>query len=114
MTTTVTRENFTAAMEQAVKDRGEDFVYPDEWNGAGGTCRYQLEDGTPACIVGYALHLIDPALVPGPENYSSADALLVNLGAPVDVANAARTAQFAQDFNQTWGEALQDYRDGLD
>ena len=40
--TTITRENFTAAMEQAVAERGEDYVYPDEWRDGHEACQYAV------------------------------------------------------------------------
>ena len=109
----ITEEQFTKAMREAVAERGPDFVYPEEWRNENGSCRYSLEDGSPACLIGLALHKIDPDLVPGVENFQSADVVVDFAGAPMDVAQAARDAQYIQDHDGTWGDALRIYEDWL-
>lgn len=53
MTQEITRENFTAAIEAVVAERGESFVYekPEGFR----ACQYTNEDGTPGCLIGAAL-----------------------------------------------------------
>ena len=111
--TTITRENFTAAMERAVTERGEDFVYPEEWRTADGlgACKYSLGDGTPACIIGLALWYIDPGLVPDSSEFGGANAVLSELGVEDPILEvAARAAQINQDSRRTWGDALAAYK----
>lgn len=124
MTVQITRENFTAAMRAAVAERGEDFIYPAEgselaeqgWrSGEWGTCVYALPDGSPACLIGLALYKIDPALVEGLEGEdASAFRLLHRLGVEDGgTARAARKAQRAQDWGETWGNALKIYEQAM-
>lgn len=56
MTTTreITEQETEKLLANAVADRGEDFVYPEEWK-YGADCQYFLPDGKPACIVGHVL-----------------------------------------------------------
>jgi hypothetical protein len=118
-----TEEQFTKAMEQAVAQRGEDFTYPVEWRRryaetedwlAGGACKYQ-HDGEPACLIGLAMYLLDPELLPDERVYSSAKVQLVlkDIGTWV-TGNAAANAQALQDSNKTWGEALEEYKATLE
>lgn len=112
----ITEEEFTAAMEAAVAERGEDFVYPDEWRDEySEACRYSLPDGTPACIIGLALHKINPALVPTYDNTERALDVFEAIGdVPQNVALAAQRAQSQQDADKTWGVALEAYKDALE
>ena len=124
MTKIITKEVFTAAMEEAVKLRGKDYTYPSiaqvasdprlaGWRNKGDDmCKYQVS-GEPACLIGLALYLIDPDLVPGEDVYGGADVVLDKLGASEDVALAASYAQDFQDEGYTWGEALTQYKSAL-
>lgn len=121
----ITEEQFTKAMHEAVAERGEDWVYPrktpneqrndieTEWRDRFGVCRYQKPSGEPACIIGLALHKIDPSLVPDSNTFRSASAVLGALGAPESVQFAARRAQAAQDTGRSWGRALAEYEEYL-
>jgi len=122
----ITRETFTAAMEAAVAERGADWTYPeptpktpgyagfqaDDWHsGNWGACVYSTPDGTPACIIGLALHKIDPALVPEWDTVAPATSVLRDAGVTDYLLRvAARAAQREQDSGKTWGEALAVYR----
>ena len=109
--TTITRENFTASLERAVAERGEDFVYPEAWMTSANACQYSLRDGTPACIIGLALSYIDPGIVPGSGEFGSSDAGMEELGVEDDVLIiAARAAQIRQDRGYTWGRSLDAYK----
>ena len=107
----ITAENFTEAMRQAVAERGADWVYPaedGEWMLDGSSCCYFLLDGSPACIIGTALHKLGY----GPNDVSEgtdAFGILTRWKAPLDVASAAGLAQDAQDEGKPWGEALATY-----
>ena len=113
--TTITRENFTAALERAVAERGEDFVYPEAWMTNSNACQYSLKDGTPACIIGLALSYIDPGIVPGSGEFGSSDAVMEDLGVedgPLIIA--ARAAQIEQDRGYPWGQVFVVYKQILE
>lgn len=115
---TVTPEQFDTAMEQAVRERGPDFVYPKGESGwrlnPSGMCRYVRTDKEePACLIGLALFKLGVPLeeLRGYES-SGADIVIdgtTSLGHE-DVFAAATTAQSIQDEGSTWGEALRGYR----
>lgn len=117
----ITAEQFTAAMEAAVADKGEEYVYPFESPQRGG-CFYRDGD-TPLCIVGDALsRILTPdqfrGLVPDRHNDAAgptALGLLTRKYFNVDyrVISAAQSAQGAQDDGLTWGEALRKYKRNL-
>lgn len=52
-----TYENVLAALEAAVADKGEDYVYPK----AIGSCTYTNVDKSPSCIVGHVVAKLAPA-----------------------------------------------------
>ena len=122
MSITITRENFTAALEAVVAERGEDFVYPVKWreeppigmSPEEGRCKYTVtnEDGerVGACIVGAALEHLLGHPYEGPND--SAFHLLID-GFNVEdeeFANAVAEAQAKQDGGGTWGQALAVYK----
>lgn len=116
-TTEITRENFTAAITKAVEARGQDYHYPfeeklfsEQGPEFGASCQYKREDGSPSCIIGYALHLINPELVPERGEPIAASDLLNRLGV-VDsyLMKAAEAAQYDQDNGTSWGRALQTF-----
>ena len=123
MTVQITRENFTAAMRDAVAERGEDFVYPAEgselakqgWRSEEGTCVYVLPDGSPACLIGLALYKIDPGLLTHVEfQYDDASRVMSRAGVQDSVLlRAADMAQYRQDVGAPWGEALSEYERAL-
>lgn len=62
MSREVTAQETMDLLREAVVERGEDFVYPDEWRhqpdrdaDGPGQCLYFRRDGQPACIVGFVL-----------------------------------------------------------
>lgn len=113
----ITVESFTQAMRDAVAERGGDWIYPrneedSTWHlqepGSAGLCRYFLEDGSPACIIGTALHNLGYAPDQVKEG-SGARAILRSIGAPVAVQEAAAGAQSMQDVGGAWDDALNEY-----
>jgi hypothetical protein len=127
--TDVTRENFAEAMRKAVELRGEDYTYPeaipydgsdpsknrsDDFHAERGECLYTDARGNPACIIGQALYLIDPALVPGNGVVAGASEVLGNLGNDdFGLAVACDRAQEIQDNDGTWGKALSEFEKSL-
>lgn len=109
----ITEERFTQAMRDAVAERGRDWAYPQdpEWRRPNGGCRYFLESGEPACLIGTALSKLGV----GPDQVREGqDAwnLLRKLHGTVRVPkwiDSAADAQRAQDRDGTWGEALDAY-----
>lgn len=121
---TFTLDDFTAAMEKAVADRGNDYVYPQDRPGwsHGLMCVYSTQDGEPACIIGQALYNIDPALMPDfAESTEGEDAGAEYIlesrrehfsGSEEDFSlllRSAHKAQVSQDNGDSWGRALSWY-----
>lgn len=106
---TISKEAFIEAMREAVRQRGEDFVYPEAWRDDG-ACRYYIED-TPgviegACIIGKAIEIATGTPYTG-YNGPADQVLLEEYGLDDrDVADAAFVAQRVQDTRSTWGDAL--------
>lgn len=100
----ITDEQFIAAMDQAVKDKGD-------WNQAPGSYR-SFSGATPYCIVGYALALISEDLCPR-DNKHNADKVLANLGCSERVATAAFAAQYSNDRGNHWGQVLATFHAAL-
>lgn len=112
-------EAFTAALEQAVWDRGEDYVYPRR----GDRCLY-VYGGKPDCLIAQVLvnngHTVDELEKFQQEGYDgevysldSAETILSKLGYPGNVAWAADAAQSEQDQGRTWGFAEASYKQVL-
>lgn len=134
MTTTsgrpFTAEDVLEAMAKAVEARGEDYkyIYPKVktsvyWDEVklelSDSCLYvDPNDGTPSCIVGHAIHTLDPEAFQhlAEAERESPDTqvalrLLEEGFLPGDfwteeAAQVAQAAQSAQDFQLAWGEAL--------
>lgn len=119
---TVTMADAIEMLEQAVQERGEDYVYPDEWKYQGLLCQYVIGDGTPGCIVGTAL--INNGVISetqaddlrnSPNNHSGIVSMLGWLGIKdrfdFRAINVLGEAQSAQDNGKTWGEALERAKD---
>ena len=101
----ITLQQMREAIKAAVEERGEDFIYPrdnEDWM-INGVCRYRLEDGTPACIVGLAMSKIDPSIVL-PEEQDAFDAL--EGIAETEAQRYANDVQGRQDCGDSWGRAL--------
>ena len=115
---TYTDEDFIAAMRKAVAERGEDFVYPDEWRKASEdkqSCLYVHED-KPACLIGLAVYIATGKLVPDGYEGSIAGVVVKSCvpGVSDIVVHAAFKAQAAQDVGETWGQALKEFEEALD
>lgn len=99
-----------AALEAVVAEGGEDYVYPDEEKDHDGMCRYVRKDGTPSCIVGHVVTLLDPELLPLLATKEGAAALSLGFPDKLHFTNQAAqvldAAQQEQDNGKTWGEAL--------
>lgn len=110
-----TEEDITTAIEKAVANAGEEYVYPLP------LCSYEeVEDGVVTrCIIGETLHsLLDPnrwGRLVKQHNEESVDHLIgEHISVPPHVAAALRIAQITQDIHETWGKALENYRDVLE
>lgn len=135
--TIITIENFTAALEKAVADRGEDYIYPektenpaygnskvydqylaDDYHVKGGQCVYSTPNGEPACLIGVALHNLG-LQVPEYGFVGGASEVLLNEpyeleeGITYLIADAADAAQGRQDNGETWGVALQTFKEAI-
>lgn len=99
------------ALDNAVKDRGEDFVYPEEWKTKLGSCMY-FHGSCPACIVGHVLHqwgLKHDTIAYGEHStLGEAEAPLGGLNTFLSegVLEVLTAAQIAQDEDTPWGEAV--------
>ena len=119
---------FTAAIKAAVDKRGKHWVYPidkpgwalsnDELGPDG--CRYFLESGEPACLIGTALAELGVTPEGVAEGLNAGQVLYNLTGEGRDNFNphsdstpswirAARAAQEVQDTGGAWGEALDKY-----
>ncbi len=115
----ITLESLTAALEAAVEEMGEDYVYIP----SGDTCSYAhpVDDGLkPDCMFGNALsrlgvsldvlHGYDAGVVN--QDASSVDDVLGFLGVEDDsLKERAFSAQSSQDNGNPWGEVLQSFKD---
>lgn len=106
------------ALDFVVAERGEGYVYPDEWRDGGtshGLCRYVTPDGTgPACIVGAVMVRVGVPLnrLTGCEGQSADYVLakLFRLGGSVQ-SEILTQAQSVQDTGGTWGRARAEARE---
>lgn len=121
MELSVVEQRVRDALAAAVEERGEDWVYPSDpsWRDDG-LCRYQLDDGTPACIVGVAARKIDPEIDMPRADANPLRVIARALGLISDdmgeflplrrdydvLERAVNEAQVTQDDGYTWGEAL--------
>lgn len=109
----LSRDEFTAAMRQAVADKGRDYTYPEAEKNPLGICRYRFE-GHPSCLIGHALDILGVVVPPGQEG-NGARRVLEVLGMDDEEApRAAALAQGFQDKGHTWGFALDAYLGELD
>lgn len=100
-------QNVAEALREAVRKRGADFVYPEEWTNSLGNCEYVV-NGEPACIVGEVLHSLGVPLSRLKPNNSVANKLfqLEHAGVLVYTQGAMRVlrvAQRVQDAGLPWG-----------
>lgn len=118
-----TNEQIIAAAEAAVRDRGEDYVYPRTY-GSEKSCVYSWGD-EPACIVGYIIHAIDPEAFMKLKAWDDVGGTLergTGVGAAchdevIDLTNgqkrALESAQNGQDLGEAWGTAYLTIKNGL-
>lgn len=103
-------------LREAVRGRGEDFVYPDKWrlecgpeHFGKGPCLYFTDDGEPACIVGFVLSKLGVKQSDLRGSIFSAD--VVNewqdkVHFDTEAVHVLRVVQIRQDAGDTWGEAV--------
>lgn len=123
MMKTITRGQMIGALEEAVEERGDGFVYGEHYDGD--SCQYLEEDGdggyVTGCIAGNALHRLGVPLtvlllmdMAGPEGGSEvigADKtikILENAGFRLneDALIPVAVAQREQDAGLPWGRAV--------
>lgn len=128
MTITLNERVTTALLNQAVADRGSDYVYPNDQkddNNYNGVCRYVFrgDDGSlteAGCIVGYVLAMtgvpletLAPYDVAGDGQVTAGGDLLDELNhlgiISIDGPSYRLLvgAQSAQDSGNTWGVAIE-------
>lgn len=124
-----TPERTLELIDQAVRERGKEFVYPTEWKTHAGRwddevldlaydraptlCMYVQRDQVgPACIVGYVLHEYGVSLgeLSSTEGIAASGAC-ESFGVDIESRELLMTAQNAQDVGKSWGEALDIARD---
>lgn len=102
---------FVKALIEAVKERGENYVYEHRH------CVYYF-DGKPACLIGVALDKVGHTLEEISKihtnlnlgsNSAGAMSIMGNLGYAEIVCVAAGEAQDIQDDKGTWGQALNQF-----
>jgi hypothetical protein len=108
--------NLLEALREVVTERGEDYVYPREeegWTTNIGSCRYFLDDGTPACIFGAALTKMGYGKARIKEEVVIGT-LLHELGDFTEAEElAASEAQARQDEGEPYGFVLRMYEEEL-
>lgn len=114
-----TKEQALEALRKAVKLKGEDYVYPEEEKFMG-SCRYANDEGSPSCIVGHVVYILDPeafkhlaAVEAEQETTAVEDLTIAYEGSylPEDfwdraTARVLQEAQSKQDTGSKWGDAL--------
>jgi hypothetical protein len=105
----ITTEDALRALEEAVAEKGEDYIYPE----AGKTCYYAL-DGAPSCLVGNALHRLGYSILQL-EEFRSHPICSLPADVPMEdrALDAFIRAQEAQDAGAPWGEALHVAREAV-
>lgn len=108
MKTLEENQAFINALNDVVKEKGEDFIYTRE------RCVYFVDE-QPSCLIGMVLarvgHTEDeinnlPTSVTCiPVSSENAEEIMQKLGYDVRVCNAALIAQDIQDERGTWGDA---------
>ncbi len=102
----VTVTEVADVLDEAVREKGESFVYSAPVGG--GICQY-LHGTQPGCLVGHVL--IRLGAIPGElalQEGTPADTLeyhILGLEIPENAIQALQEAQSAQDEGQTWGQA---------
>lgn len=117
-----TVEQVLLVLDFVVAERGEDYVYPDEWRDGGtrlGTCLYVTPDGTgPACIVGAVVARLGVSLarLSRSEGQSARSVMEQVFGLPDRSPQSAvlQGAQVVQDGGGTWGDARDKARERAD
>lgn len=110
----LTLERTKQLLEEAVAEKGTDYVYADPWGnsptGDGGMPCYYVHDDQPGCIVGHVLYKAGVPLDALFEvEHSPADQAVAGLdGLDVEtwVYSLLRNVQRQQDMGVPWGEAL--------
>ena len=98
------------ALDAVVAERGEGYVYPDEWR-EGTYCLYVRPDGEgPACIAGAVYFRLGVSLdlLRGCEHNSAlqvAEAAYGRIPEADDIGRFLMVAQGAQDRGESWGNA---------
>lgn len=114
---TFTVDDVLAAMREAVKEKGEDYIYPSRH----GECHYTQPDGVggvqASCLVGDVINRLDPSalrlLRKADRTYAGVPAYkLIENGYLAEdfwtlaAGEVAADAQRLQDRGRPWGEAL--------
>jgi hypothetical protein len=117
----LTLERVNQLLDQAVAERGADYVYVRPQASADRRCLYSHGD-SPGCIVGYVLHKLGvPLITLAQYEGMPAREILPVLGLvpfDPDLRTAEQTeivfllnrVQHAQDRHQTWGYAVTEMR----
>lgn len=100
MSSLITYDEMKAALERAVAERGEGYVYEAPDPGLG--CVYRDAEDKPSCIVGLAMSYLRPDLR---LRERTALEVLEGIAEPRAIV-LAHAVQVAQDAQYTWGAAL--------
>lgn len=109
-----TDDQITEAMKAAVAERGDDFVYPDEWF-ENDSCVNASMFGEPRCIVGLALSNLGADWFYNRARRTSGvhrvNGYVANFSERA--AHALARAQSKQDGGARWGDVLAEYHEAL-
>lgn len=116
----ITVEKAREALVKVIEANGFDYIYaaPEDMDG---NCMYNV-DGKPSCLVGHAIHNIDPELfddlsteeanriLPAGTHESAGKSTSIrsmdNINIDYTARQALQAAQSAQDAGDSWGVAL--------
>lgn len=104
----LTYDQAVIELQNAVRTRGERYVYPEEWRGTDRLCKYVYGDAQiPACIVGQVFSQLGLSvkLLDGRSPEPRTAGVYVDLEMDDDAASLLWFAQQIQDQGFTWGEA---------
>jgi len=113
----ITKEDALRALEEAVAEKGEDYIYQytDSDDPRNSICLY-VYDGAPSCIAGDALHRLGIPLSAFEDHEGDTIdkvALRVDWPLHVDAVDVLYEAQCVQDGGRSWGEALAAAREAV-
>ena len=113
---TITKKDFTEALQAIVKQYGTSYVYQTEQGilfteSGEESCFYHV-NGQPSCLIFHFFYILGLEYDPEWEGLSAYD-IMLSYDVEESLADAAAEAQATQDLGGTWGQALVTYEQTL-